>query len=263
MNRFRALRIGIIDHETAREETVSPSMTRITENASHEPLQYMALAVLSLGAAGATGILSLSYSTIFQPYFGNMHPLLALAVITLVGVVSLSFLRVRGWFEIYTRRHSLRGVVLAATLATLFALVVIVVDRSIGFPRDLNVPLPQSLLFYPAMAYVVESALHAFPLALFLVVLGPLFQHRNPTSLVWLGMLLVSLLEPILPMGLGTSAQPFSWLAVYVGLHVFAFNLVQMYVFRRYDFVAMSALRLVYYLHWHIVWGYVRLQVLF
>ena len=35
---------------------------------------------------------------------------------------------------------------------------------------------------------------------------------------------------------------------VFRGLHVFACNLVQMYVFRRYDFVTMSALRLAYYL---------------
>jgi hypothetical protein len=64
-------------------------------------------------------------------------------------------------------------------------------------------------------------------------------------------------------MGLGTSAQPFSWLVVYVGLHVFVFNLVQMVVWWRYDVVAMSTMRLVYYLQWHIVWGYVRLQWLF
>jgi hypothetical protein len=238
-------------------------MTRITENTSPARQQYMVLAVLSLGTVGATGILSLSHSTIFQPYFGNIHPLVAIAFVTVLGGVSLSILHARGGFEMYTRRQSLQGVMFAAAIATLFAIIVVSVDLSIGFPRNLNVPLPQSLLFYPVMAYVVELALHAFPLALFLVVLGSLFQQRNPTSLVWLGMLLVSLLEPILQMGLGTSAQPFSWLAGYVGLHVFAFNLVQMYVFRRYDFVTMFALRLVYYLQWHILWGYIRLHVLF
>jgi hypothetical protein len=59
------------------------------------------------------------------------------------------------------------------------------------------------------------------------------------------------------------SAQPFSWLAGYVGLHVFAFNLAQMAVWQRYNWVTMFAMRLVYYLQWHIIWGYVRLQWLF
>jgi hypothetical protein len=31
----------------------------------------------------------------------------------------------------------------------------------------------------------------------------------------------------------------------------------------RYGFLSMYAFRLVYYLHWHIVWGYLRLQLLF
>ena len=34
-------------------------------------------------------------------------------------------------------------------------------------------------------------------------------------------------------------------------------------LFQRYDFMAMHAFRLVYYLTWHIVWGYARLKLLF
>ena len=70
-------------------------------------------------------------------------------------------------------------------------------------------------------------------------------------------------LEPIFQQGLVFSEKPLLWAEVYVGLHVFAFNIFQMYVFRRYDFVSMYLFRLVYYIHWHIVWGYVRLQLLF
>lgn len=40
-------------------------------------------------------------------------------------------------------------------------------------------------------------------------------------------------------------------------------NILQLYVFKRYDFVAMISLRLVYYLYWHFIWGYSRLQLLF
>jgi hypothetical protein len=238
-------------------------MTRITETPSNERQQYMALAVLSLGAAGFTGILSLSQGTYFQPYFGRLNPLLAITLVIVLGVVSLRFLHSRGWFEIYTRMKSVRGVVLLATLATLFAIVGILVDLSIGFPQDLNVPPPQSLLFYPAMAYVAEISFHALPLSLLLIFLGPLCKKLNPNGLVWLCILLASFLEPIFQLGLEFSQKPFSWADVYVGPHVFAFNLFQMYVFRRYDFVSMYLFRLVYYINWHIVWGYVRLQLLF
>jgi hypothetical protein len=40
-------------------------------------------------------------------------------------------------------------------------------------------------------------------------------------------------------------------------------NLVQLTLFRRYDFLTMYAFRLVYYLVWHVAWGHLRLQVLF
>jgi hypothetical protein len=44
---------------------------------------------------------------------------------------------------------------------------------------------------------------------------------------------------------------------------VLVFNAVQMSIWRHYDFVSMYTMRLVYYLQWHIVWGSVRLHVLF
>ncbi|HEX4921552.1 MAG TPA: hypothetical protein VFV92_12530, partial [Candidatus Bathyarchaeia archaeon] len=190
----------------------------------------------------------------FEPYFGSIPPLPAIALVMLVGVVSLGFLRSRGWFEIYTR-DSFRGMVFSATVATVFGVVQVFTDLIIHFARDLNVPPPQSLAFYPVMAYVVEASFHALPLVLLLTVLGPLSKKLNTNVLVWLCFLLVSCLEPIVMMRLGFSA--------YVGLFVFAFNLCQLYVFRRYDFVSMYSLRCVYYIEWHILWGYLRLRLLF
>jgi hypothetical protein len=179
---------------------------------------------------------------------------LAVSLVSILGVVSLRCLHSRG-FEVYTRRDRLRGLVLSATLATLFAVVTILVDLSIVQPKDLNVPPPQSLLFYPAMAYVAEISFHALPLTLLLVLLGPLLKKLDPGSIIWFCMIVDSFLEPIFQLGSGFS--------VYVGMYVFAFNLVRLHVFRRYDFVSMYSCRLVYYIHWHIVWGYMRLHLLF
>jgi hypothetical protein len=198
---------------------------------------------------------------------GNIHPLLAIALATIVGGISLTFLQTRGWFEIFTLRHGLGGSVTAATCATLLVIPAILVDLSLGYPRDMNVPLPQSWLFYPAIAYVVEIFLHALPLAVLLPLLNPLFEKAfekaNTDRLIWSGIFITAAVEPLLQLYWGLVGQPFSWAAVYTGPHLLAFNLVQLSVFKRYDFTSMLALRLIYYLYWHIIWGYWRLQWLF
>jgi hypothetical protein len=148
-----------------------------------------------------------------------------------------------------------RGMAFSTIFATLLGIGQVFADLVIRFPKDLNVPPPQSLLFYPVMAYVVEVCFHALPLALVLAVLGPLSKEVNTNVLVWLCFLPVASLEPIVMRRLGFSA--------YVGLFVFAFNLLQLYVFRRYDFVSMYSFRLVYYVHWHVLWGYLRLRLLY
>jgi hypothetical protein len=113
-------------------------------------------------------------------------------------------------------------------------------------------------LFYPAIAYVVEVLFHALPLALLLVALDWLPEKRklNPTVGVWLCAVPVAALEPIL-VHLRTGAS------AYVAVFVFVFTLVELYLFRRYDFVSMTSFRVVFYLWWHILWGSLRLRWLF
>jgi hypothetical protein len=222
----------------------------------------MALALVSLVAAGATGILCLFRSTCFRPYFGTINPLLAVALIIVLGTACLRLLHSRGWFEIYTRATP-AGVILSTALASLFAVSAILADCVIRFPQDMNVPPPWSVLFYPAMAYVAEILFHVLPLALLLIWLRTIFKRVNPHTLVWSCILLVSCIEPVFQVPARTPETAPSWAGVYVALHVFAFNLLQLCVFRRYDFVSMYSFRIVYYLNWHIIWGYLRLQLLF
>lgn len=241
---------------------------------TNERQQYVAFGVLTLGIIGLTGILSLAPGTIsrpylgsipgspsgfFQPFIGNINPLLAIALVAVVGFVSLGFLYSRGWFEIYARQRHLRGLAVSAIAATLLGIEIVFAELTniIRMPADMNVPPPYSLLFYPIIAYVVEVVFHALPLALLLAALGPVFKKRNEVGLVWLCILVVSFIEPIFQV---RSGQSFSWSQAYVALHVFAINLLQLYVFRRYDFISMYSFRLAYYMYWHIIWGYLRLQ---
>ena len=222
--------------------------------------QYGAIALLSLGAAIATGILSYFQSNAFQPYLGNLDPLLAIVLISALGFISLYFLHSRCGFEIFMGRGSWRGVVVSAIIATLFAIAIILIDLSIGFPEDINAPLPQSLLFYPAIAYIAEIVFHTLPLA---ILLNLLFKPPVPNSFLWLCIVLAALFEPGLQMFWSSAQEPFSWFTLYVGLHILAINFLQLIIFRRYDFVSMYSFRLIYYIHWHIIWGHLRLQWLF
>jgi hypothetical protein len=222
-------------------------------------LQYAVLSALSLMALASVGVLSVSNGAFFRPYFGSINPLLAAGLVIALGFVCLRFLHSRGWFEIFAGRATLRGVALSAALAALFAVVIILVDLRAPFPRDMNVPPPQSLFFYPAIGYVAEIVFHALPLALLLLLLGPRFKKPGSAGLAWSCMVIVSCLEPIFHLSTESSGKPLSWAEIYVGPHVFLFNLLQLWVARRYDFVSMYSFRLVYYILWHIVWGYARL----
>ena len=223
--------------------------------------RYLAVAILSLVAIGFTGILSFSSTPVFQPFFQNIPPVLAVSVISVLGVVSLGVLASRGWVQMAGGRESLKGVAWSSAFATLFAAIIVLVDYVVIFPYQ-HVAPPQSLLFYPAIAYVAEIVFHILPLSILLTVFGLLFKDRSSAGFVWLCIILASCPEPIFQLSWRASEATLSLADVYVGLHVFAFNVLQLSIFRRYDFVSMYMCRLVYYTEWHIVWGYARQYLL-
>ena len=133
-------------------------MTKTAPVPSSSLQQYAGVAVLSLGATVVVAVLDLSRAVSFQPYFGDVRPVLGAGLAGILGVISLRFFQSRGWFEIYTGWDKLSGLRLSAGLATLLAGAVVVVDLSFRFPRDLNTPPPWSLLFYSAIGVVAELA---------------------------------------------------------------------------------------------------------
>jgi hypothetical protein len=224
-----------------------------------ESQQYAAFAFLSLGAAAAAGVLEITDGReFFSPYFGGIDPVAVVALAATVGGLCLPFLGWRGWFEIYERGKTLKGTVSSALLATALAVPVIAVDLAVGI-QIVNVPPPWSFSFYPAIAFVVEIFFHALPLALLAALAGPFFDSPNPRGVVWGCILLVSFLEPTFQLRSGAADQPLSLMDAYVWLHVWAINLLQLYVFHRFGFISMYGFRLVYYFYWHILWGYLRL----
>ena len=223
--------------------------------------QYAAYFALSLVALIFIVILLPSSRAHFRRFFGETNAILVTVMASVVGAAALWVLQSSYEFVILKGRTTLRGVALSAVLATVLAVAIVVADLFIRYPQDTNVPVPQALLFYPAVGFVAEIVFYVLPLVLLLLALNPLVGRLGRERVVWLGILLVAVFEPTFQVLF--EGKAFTWGAAYTWIHVFVIAFLQLYVFRRFDFVSMYSLRLFYYAYWHILWGVIRLEVLF
>jgi hypothetical protein len=223
--------------------------------------QYGAYLALALVAVIAFILLLPSSGTHFRRFLGETNPVLVVVAASVLGTAALWLLRSRYGFAILKGKATLRGLALSAGIATAFGVAIVVADLLIRYPEEMNVPVPQALLFYPAIGFVAEILFHVLPLALLLLALSPLAGRLGRERVVWLGITLVAVLEPTFQVLF--EGKALTWGDAYTWIHVCAFAFLQLYVFRHFDFVSMYAFRLVYYAYWHIVWGVIRLKVLF
>ena len=138
-------------------------------------------------------------------------------------------------------------------LGAAFLVPAVVIDLVFPFPEGLNMALPGALAFYPVAGFVAEVVFHLLPLALMTLILG---RRRLP---IW-AYLPAVVTEPVFQAlgGGGLTAQ-----GALVAVHVAGISVVQLWIFKRHGFAAMYALRLCYYLFWHLAWGTARLSLLF
>lgn len=238
-------------------------MLKIIELISKERLQYQIYIGLSFIVFVFTAILYFPDKNIFQRFIGHINPLLACGIIVIAGFILLSFLLSKDWFAVYKKGSFKKGC-RAALLALLFVPISILVDIKAGFWKDLNVLFPESLLFYSAIGFIVEILFHVLPLALLLFLFTSIFKNINQHKVIRASIIIVSLLEPVYQTRLMFSSTHFPlWSSVLVLLNLIVFNLSQLMIFKRYGFISMYSFRLVYYLVWHIMWGYLRLDLLF
>ncbi len=223
--------------------------------------QYLAFFALSLAALGLTSALLPSSSAHFRRFFDGANPLLVVIVASLGGAAALGLLKSLGGFEILKGRATLKGIAISAGFATLLAVAIVIADFFIRYPEDTNVPVPQALMFYPAIGFVAEIVFHVLPLAILMLAMTPLRMRFGSDRLLWFGILFAAVMEPSFQVLFEKGAC--SWALVYTWVHVFAISFLQLYVFRRYDFMSMYSFRIFYYAFWHIIWGVIRLEVLF
>lgn len=223
--------------------------------------QIVVLLGLSVGIVALTTVAYGLERQLFNRFLGRINPILASAIIVLVGGLILTFFVAREWFAIYTPISPERFLWPAA-LAIVLAGGMILVDSRIVMAEDINAPFPYSILYYPVVGYAAEILFHVLPLFLLLAVSQTLFSGFRFDSFVWPCIVLVSLIEPVF------QAQPMvgrfpAWGTAYVFLNVWVINMTGLWLFDRYDFVSMYAFRLMYYLFWHVIWGHARLGLLF
>lgn len=231
-------------------------------NASLQPdAQLRIFLPISLSALILTGILYLIDHTAYSRFFGGINPIVVVTFTIIVGALCLRWLRSIAGVQIYRTAGKTRALIIVGIPLLLFCGILWVDTRGV-FPEDLNVAFPESLLFYPSIAYVVEIVFHAVPLTLCVSLFSSVFtQWKQPTVLL-VAVPLVALLEPIFQIVTFGANYPL-WAGIYIAANIFVINLVQLWLFTKYDFVSMLAFRVVYYVAWHIVWGALRIRLLF
>lgn len=214
--------------------------------------QVIALVVMAALAVAMTAALWPSHAAFYRRFFGPLPALWVVAFGCAAGGLALVHLmRAHDSLPVVRGGASLRGMAVATVVAIPLAAVAVLADVLLRFPADINLPPPAALLFYPAIAFVVEMFFHALPMALLTLV------HRAP----WhsrAGLAAVALLEPAFQLVL--APRLLAATTLFTALQVLVINVAQLLIWRRHDFVSMLWLRLVYYAGWHIVWGLLRLQ---
>ena len=207
-----------------------------------------------------TGVLTFSNPFLFRRFLGELNPIIAILGSGILGLLLFSFLILKGWFSIY-KKENLKRVFGYSWLVVLIASIAIIIDWMIVYPEDMNIPFPESLLFYPAIGFFVEILFHILPLTVLLFLLTSIFKNTNREKLMWLCIVIVAMLEPVYQI-LFMESFP-KWAITAVGIYLFLFNLTQLFILKKYDFISMYLFRFLYYLIWHIIWGSLRLVLLF
>ena len=90
-------------------------------------------------------------------------------------------------------------------------------DLMIVFPADVNVTFPGSLLFYPAIAFVVEVLFHLMPLSFILPVFASICKKTSRNRIILICVPIVSMLEPVFQIAIGSWERYPAWAPVWVG----------------------------------------------
>jgi hypothetical protein len=225
-----------------------------------ERRQFLVFGYLSLIVAVLTFTLYFIDSSPFHLFLGNINPLIVLLISIVTGFILLAYLVSKTKFAIY-KKPTIKTYSIVIGFPLLFGIEVIAADIwFVKYSADINILFPKSILFYPIIGYIVEVFFHLLPLSVIIIFLSS-FRKLSLRTIIWISIIFVSILEPLYQIWF--TIQNSSFTIIYTGIHVFLFNLTQLLIFKRFDFISMYLFRIIFYSIWHILWGYFRLTLLF
>jgi len=231
------------------------------ERANHFP--WFQLTAVSVVIVSGIDCMSRWGAADLSAYFGQVPPLIGGVLVCATGTAALYLLHRIPGFYAYAPGAFKIGAPAAAALAVPFMIAITAIDVLLRFPRDINVPLPIALAFYPVMGFVAQMALHVVPFALLMVCSRQMFPAWTPARQFWMAALLAALPEALFQIAFSARDGEPGILAALVAAHLYLFGLAELYLYRRFDYASMFVFRMVYYGYWHVAWGTLRMSWLF
>jgi hypothetical protein len=178
----------------------------------------------------------------------------ALAAISAYGFLGVYLSWKAGFPPMWNERmQSGRGPIIAAAHGLVVGLAAVALDsirpvaEVLGL-KSVHIPLPEAIPFYWYGAVVSEIWYHLVPVPLFILVFGG--KHHRQKAF-WAALIILSAWE-----NRRFVTNPALWNAIEClrNLQTYAANASEIWLFRRYGFLAALLQRLASYSIWHIAW---------
>ena len=217
--------------------------------------------LIALGELALTAGGRLYSPDLYSTFLGTINPLLLVLVVSTVAAPLYAIFDNRFLAGVEPRPAKLR-VFIAPLAGACFGLLFIPVDIHFRLPADLNVLFPTALLYYPVLGYVVDVLFHLVPFVVLKRVLEIVLPSaRNELrALLALGPCLLT--EPIFQVSLISSEYSVLFKAI-LFFFLMAYSACQLFLLLKHGFHHMLAFRYGHYLVWHMIWGFIRLRLLF
>ncbi len=182
----------------------------------------------------------------FARFFGPFDPRLAVLVAIVLGGLGMCYPHTRQGFAIMWAPGDLRLGAHASVPAMVLACMMVLVDVAAPLPVDSSITPPWALLTYPDMGFINDMVMHAFPLALVLLILAGLRKRRASGITLLSAFAVVAGCEAVFRILPALAGATVCWSDLAVGVIVFAFGTVQFGIFRRHGYLAMCLARMDY-----------------
>src|SRR6266571_3594475 len=187
----------------------------------------------------------------------------ALGVLGVLGLVGVYFAHLTGFPAALSMQEPVRRWLAPIAIGLAFGVVYFGLDSWTKFTALTNahhgvattqfVGVAPSILIFTGGAIISEVVFRLFPIPILLWIISRVALRRHWAEPVFWGLaILTSLLEPVSQYSFLLSSSAAIGMVVMVA--GFAFNMVQASFFRRYGFLSAIAVRVAFYMIWHVAY---------